>query len=115
MQSGIGPGIGLSRPRLCGGRTLCLSLFAFPLLSQPLTPPFPWTPLGEDPPPLGFNFPSSGDDKQRRSGKLPPHAFDTTSTYSFSFHSMFIDFPNWALVSPCGAPPIRQPSVVHNA
>jgi hypothetical protein len=48
---------------------------------------------GEDPPPLGLNFPTSEQDKLRRAGKLPPHQYDTTSTYSFSFHSMFMDFP----------------------
>jgi hypothetical protein len=57
-----------------------------------------WVPAGSEPPPLGQNFPSNEFDKLRRAGKLPAHQFDTASTYSFSFHSMFLDFPGWRLV-----------------
>ncbi|EWM27307.1 hypothetical protein Naga_102134g1 [Nannochloropsis gaditana] len=57
------------------------------------------TPAGAAPPPLGINFVTSETDKARRAGKIPLPRFDTTSTISFSFHSMFLDFQTWRLVS----------------
>ena len=48
---------------------------------------------------MGENFPTSEADKLRRAGKIPLPTFDTTTTISFGFHSMFLDFQEWRLVS----------------
>lgn len=61
------------------------------------------TPEGEPVPNLGRELPE--DDKTRsarRSGKSPDIVYEIGPTYSFSFHSMYIDFTHWAVCNVSG-------------
>jgi len=61
------------------------------------------TPDGEEPPPLGKELPEEDKARSdRRGGRGPELVFEIGPTYSFSFHSMYIDFPNWALCNVAG-------------
>jgi hypothetical protein len=60
------------------------------------------TPDGEEVPTLGKELPESDADRNaRRSGKSSGDnlKFEFGYTYSFSFHSMYIDFANWAITN----------------
>lgn len=55
---------------------------------------------GEVPPTLGSELPEPDHDRNlRRSGKAPEMQFKPDHIYSFSFHSMYIDFASWSLVN----------------
>lgn len=59
------------------------------------------TPPGEAPPTLGcedFGETKEQSQQRRRSGMLM-YPFNTRDTYSFHFHSFFIDFAHWQLVN----------------
>lgn len=61
------------------------------------------TPEGEEPPTLGKELPEEDQVRSdRRGGRGPEIQFEIGPTYSFSFHSMYIDFPNWALCNVAG-------------
>jgi hypothetical protein len=60
---------------------------------------------GETPPELGRELPEVDSDRLlRRSGKGPHMSFQDDYTYSFSFHSMYIDFSRWSI---CNFPGYR--------
>lgn len=60
---------------------------------------------GETPPELGKELPEVDSDRLlRRSGKGPHMSFQEGFTYSFSFHSMYIDFSRWSI---CNFPGYR--------
>jgi hypothetical protein len=60
---------------------------------------------GETPPELGKELPEVDSDRLlRRSGKGPHMSFQDGYTYSFSFHSMYIDFSRWSI---CNFPGYR--------
>eukprot|EP00602_Paraphysomonas_sp_CaronLab_P000881 CAMPEP_0185031702 /NCGR_PEP_ID=MMETSP1103-20130426/19320_1 /TAXON_ID=36769 /ORGANISM="Paraphysomonas bandaiensis, Strain Caron Lab Isolate" /LENGTH=171 /DNA_ID=CAMNT_0027567317 /DNA_START=419 /DNA_END=934 /DNA_ORIENTATION=- len=56
---------------------------------------------GETPPMLGQELPESDEDRNNRQSGKTDIQFDTECTYSFAFHSSFVDFANWSL---CGFP-----------
>ena len=65
------------------------------------------TPPGEVPPPLGRDLPEAKEDRaRRRKALVGTLSIDTEATYSFSFHSMYIDFPNWQVVKIPGFQPV---------
>jgi hypothetical protein len=71
----------------------------FPLYSA--VDQFVATPPGETPPTLGsedFGETKEQSQQRRRSGLLM-YPFNTRDTYSFHFHSFFIDFAHWQLVN----------------
>jgi hypothetical protein len=56
------------------------------------------TPPGETPPQLGQELPEPDADRNlRRSGKSGEMQFQPNFIYSFSFHSMYVDFQTWSL------------------
>ena len=60
------------------------------------------TPEGETPPPLGRELPETNEQRNiRRSGKSAEIKFEVGPTYSFSFHSMYMDFARWKI---CNVP-----------
>ena len=54
---------------------------------------------GGTPPPIGELFPEDEKARAKRRGGADLGDWDTTSTYSFSFNSMYVDLPEWKLVS----------------
>jgi len=53
------------------------------------------TPEGESPPPLGDSFNEPKEEREARYAGKRTVTLDTTSTYSFSFNSMYFNFPDW--------------------
>lgn len=73
------------------------------------------TPPGETPPTLGSELPESDAERNaRRSSKTPNLDFQLGYTYSFSFHSMYIDFANWAVANVPGYKAIDLKTFVGN-
>ena len=76
-------------------------MFEFPHLTFPLFRVMDRvvvTPPGGVPPELGCELPEETADRlARRSGKGPHMTFREGYTYSFSFHSMYVDFPRWSI------------------
>eukprot|EP00946_MAST-07B_sp_MAST-7B-sp1_P002033 g2033.t1 len=65
------------------------------------------TPPGEEPPPLGRDLPESKEDRAfRRKAPVGTLQIDTDLTYSFSFHSMYVDLLNWQIVKIPGFKPV---------
>mmetsp|Transcript_2996 Transcript_2996/g.4552 ORF Transcript_2996/g.4552 Transcript_2996/m.4552 type:complete len:1659 (+) Transcript_2996:117-5093(+) len=63
------------------------------------------TPPGGELPTLGKELPEVDADRiARRSGKGPHMTFQQDHTYSFSFHSMYVDFSRWSI---CNFPGYR--------
>lgn len=56
------------------------------------------TPPGETPPPLGVEFEESPQSVQLRKAYKSKIDWNTEDTYSFAFHSMYLDFPTWSVV-----------------
>eukprot|EP01041_Mallomonas_annulata_P003245 gene3245-6422_t len=58
------------------------------------------TPPDSTPPPLGQELPETDAERNlRRASKTPDIVYKLGYTYSFSFHSMYIDFSKWKLCS----------------
>jgi hypothetical protein len=76
-------------------------MFEFPHLTFPLFRVMDRvvvTGPGETPPELGRELPEETADRvARRSGKGPNMNFKQDHIYSFSFHSMYVDFPRWSI------------------
>jgi hypothetical protein len=63
------------------------------------------TPENETPPELGKELPESDQDRGlRRNGKGPHMNFQNGYIYTFSFHSMYVDFTRWVI---CNFPGYR--------
>jgi hypothetical protein len=56
------------------------------------------TPPGETPPKLGEPFVESDASVKARKAYKTKIDWGTSSTYSMSFHSMYMDFPSWSIV-----------------
>jgi hypothetical protein len=56
------------------------------------------TPPGKTPPKLGEPFVESDASLKARKAYKTKIDWDTSNTYSMSFHSMYIDFPSWSIV-----------------
>jgi hypothetical protein len=75
------------------------------------------TPEGETPPELGSELPEPDTERNlRRSGKSSGEnlKFEMGKTYSFSFHSMYINFAEWAIINVPGYKAIDIKSIVKN-
>ena len=56
------------------------------------------TPPGETPPPIGQGFEEDPVAAQQRKSYKTKVDWNTSDTYSMSFHSMYLDFPTWSVV-----------------
>ena len=54
---------------------------------------------GELPPPIEQDFPESQKSKEMRTRSRDDFDWKIGHTYSISFHSMYLDFPNWQLIN----------------
>lgn len=75
------------------------------------------TPEGEEPPELGTELPEPDSERNlRRSGKAPyaDMKFEMGKTYSFSFHSMYLDFGNWVITNVPGYSGLDLKTIVEN-
>jgi hypothetical protein len=73
------------------------------------------TPEGEEPPELGKELPESDADRNLRRGGKAPFAdmrFEMDKTYSFSFHSMYLDFGNWVITNVPGYSGLNMKTLV---
>jgi hypothetical protein len=59
------------------------------------------TPPGLDPPELGSELEEAKEslDRRRDPAAAMAHRFNAEDTYTFSFHSMYVDLPRWRLVN----------------
>ena len=64
------------------------------------------TPPGETPPALGREFPETDADRKVRRSSSNELDIDTSSTYSLSYNSMYIDLLGWRVVKIPGFKPI---------
>ena len=56
------------------------------------------SPAGETPPKIGTELPETDEDRaDRRAGRSPDPVYNTTDTYTFSFHNPYTDFTKWEL------------------
>jgi hypothetical protein len=78
------------------GGNVELPHIVFPLYTS--VDKFVKTPEGQTPPPMGKLFDEPDKERSKRRSSTTPMEWDTTSTYSFSFNSMYVDLPAWKLV-----------------
>ncbi|KDO32729.1 hypothetical protein SPRG_02427 [Saprolegnia parasitica CBS 223.65] len=65
------------------------------------------TPEGHTPPRLGQDvFGETDDERAARYAAKGEYAFNTRDTYTFSFHSEYVDFERWQLVNVPGLPSV---------
>jgi len=57
------------------------------------------TPPGEEPPKLGVEMLPETDHKAKMNSTNPFPGYDDQSTYSFSWHSMYLDFMKWRVTN----------------
>lgn len=75
------------------------------------------TPEGEEPPPLGKELPEPDAERNLRRGGKAPYTnmkFEMGKTYSFSFHSMYLDFGNWVITNVPGYSGLSLKTIVEN-
>jgi hypothetical protein len=73
------------------------------------------TPEGEEPPELGKELPEPDSERNLRRGGKAPYAdmkFEMGKTYSFSFHSMYLDFGNWVITNVPGYSGLNMKTLV---